>query len=174
MGKIYTKKGDGGQTSSIVGKMSKAAELPEALGTIDELNVWVGWCRIKDDTLEEELKRIQTNLFNIASLLAGGAGTVEYSEVGHLEKLIDELEGKLPQITNFVYPSGELHVARVVCRRAERAVARLIESCQKEFDIEKCAVVRQYINRLSDALFVMARYINQKRGIMEETWNKKN
>src|SRR3989304_10599217 len=165
--KIYTKTGDRGRTGTFYGRMGKGDQLAEAPGAIDELNSWVGTCRensrfkIQDSVIEKELKRIQTNLLTIGSGLAGSGLKVRYQENKNLEYKIDKWTRDLPKLANFVYPGGELQVARSVCRRAE---GRVVALGIKEKNTLK------YLNRLSDALFVMGRWINHKLKIPEEVW----
>jgi cob(I)alamin adenosyltransferase len=158
---IYTRKGDGGKTRTLQGAMSKDDALAEALGEIDELNSWIGIIRLKvQDSRLNELKNMQTNLMDIASCLAGSKKKLRAGETRKLEKLIDKLTAELPLVKNFVYPVGEMQVVRAVCRRAERHIVRI--SDQKH--------ILKYLNRLSDALFVMARWENLKNKIPEEIW----
>lgn len=177
MNKIYTKKGDKGKTKTFLGEMSKGDRLAEALGTIDELNSWIGLCRYtnskvqihksktqvkSEKLLDAELKRVQGNLMTIASHMAGSEVRIGKGEVSHLERMIDKLDRDLPKLKNFIYPVGELQVARSVARRCERQVVRysLVDKN-----------ILKYLNRLSDALFVMARWVNYRRGVAEEVWN---
>lgn len=158
LNKIYTKKGDGGNTKTFNGPMSKADQLAITLGTIDELNSWLGICG-----QDKELQRIQANLMAINSILAGSKKHKFGSyETTHLEKLIDKLTKELSELKNFIYPIGFLQVARTVCRRAEREIVKL--------EIKEKNILK-YINRLSDALFTMARAKNKQAGIAEVTWN---
>ena len=170
MGKIYTKRGDKGKTRTFFGEMSKAESLAEALGGIDELNSWIGLCRTKiqktndkyTNQIQKELFKIQTNLMVINSILAGAKNQkIRDSEIKRLEKLIDKLTLELPELKNFIYPVGYLQVARAVARRAEREIVAL-ETKDKN--------ILKYINRLSDALFVVARFVNKQNGLVEETW----
>ncbi|KKT81269.1 MAG: ATP:cob(I)alamin adenosyltransferase [Candidatus Azambacteria bacterium GW2011_GWA1_44_9] len=159
MSKIYTKTGDRGTTGTFHGRMAKSDQLTQALGTIDELNSWIGLCR--SQIFNTELKKIQNNLLTIGSQLAGSEKRIKPGETAHLEKLIDKLTKDLPKLTNFIYPMGYLQVARAVCRRAEREV---VAAAIKEKNILK------YLNRLSDALFTMGRWVNFKLGWEEEVW----
>ncbi len=167
MSKIYTKKGDKGETGTFHGRMAKFDALPEAIGSIDELNSLIGVCRISTSPLplstivERELVRIQNNLLTIGSQLAGSKKRLRPSEVTRLEKLIDKLTDEMPKLSNFIYPVGELQLARAVCRRAERRVVAL-ENTDKN--------ILKYLNRLSDALFTMGRWVNWKMGMKEEVW----
>ena len=160
MSKIYTKTGDRGTTGTFHGRMAKSDQLAQALGTIDELNSWIGVCR-HHAPHDDELKRVQNNLLTIGSQVAGSEKRIKPSETTHLEKMIDKLTKELPKLANFIYPRGYLQVARAVCRRAEREV---VAAAIKEKNILK------YINRLSDALFTMGRWVNFKLGIQEEVW----
>jgi cob(I)alamin adenosyltransferase len=170
MAKIYTKTGDKGKTGTFLGRMSKADELAEALGNIDELNSWIGLVRTectmknaKFKILDEELKRMQGNLMGIAAQLAGSKNKFSSLETTRLEKLVDKLEKDLPKLKHFVYPVGELQVARAVCRRAEREVVKICDDKN----------ILKYMNRLSDTLFVMARWVNREKGLKEEEWRNK-
>ncbi|MEK7503897.1 MAG: cob(I)yrinic acid a,c-diamide adenosyltransferase [Patescibacteria group bacterium] len=155
---IYTKKGDKGETGTFRGRISKSDQLAITLGTVDELNSWLGICG-----QDKELQRIQTNLMAINSILAGSKKHKFGSyETTHLEKLIDKLTRDLPELKNFIYPVGFLQVARTVCRRAEREIVKL--------EIKEKNILK-YMNRLSDALFVMARTKNKQAGIAEVTWS---
>ena len=168
MPKIYTKTGDNGETGTMKGRMSKSDRLATALGNIDELNSWIGVCRSQSN-FDEELKQIQNNLFIIGSILAGSkAHRFKGSEVTKLERLIDKLEEKLPKINNFVYRVGYVQVARSVARRCERAVVSYQLSVTS--GVEQLDNILKYLNRLSDALFVMARWVNLKTGLEEEIW----
>ncbi len=175
---IYTKKGDRGETGTFHGRMAKSDALPEAIGSIDELNSMIGICRsnlnskheiLNSKQIQKELIRIQDNLFTIGSQLAGSKKRIKNYEIKRLEKLIDKLTDELPKLTNFIYPVGELQLARAVCRRAERAVVSyqlLVVSRKEKFD----ANLLKYLNRLSDALFTIARWVNYKLKIKEEVW----
>ncbi len=157
MNKIYTKKGDKGETGTFHGRINKSDQLAITLGTIDELNSWIGVCGEN-----KELHRIQTNLMTINSILAGSkVQRFRGSETRRLEKLIDKLQAELPELKNFIYPVGFLQVARAVCRRAEREIVKL--------EIKEKNILK-YINRLSDALFVIARFVNFQNNVPEEVW----
>jgi cob(I)alamin adenosyltransferase len=167
MTKIYTKTGDKGRTGTMRGRVAKSDTLVEALGAIDELNSWVGYCRYQIQSsndkftieVQNELKRIQNNLLVIGSGLAGSGLKLSSREIKRLERVIDRLTEELPKLRNFIYPVGQLQVARAVCRRAERAVVGFMNKS-----------VLKYLNRLSDALFVMARWVNYKTEVPEEVW----
>ncbi len=165
--KIYTKTGDKGETSLYGGKRVFKNNLRiEAYGCIDELNSAIGLVlsKIKNEKLDE----IQKDLFLIGSILAGYENTKDF-DIRKLEDWIDGLEKDLPPIKNFIIPggceaAGFLHLARSICRKAER---RVVELSQKENFDENIIV---YLNRLSDFLFVLARFENNKSGIKEEIW----
>jgi cob(I)alamin adenosyltransferase len=172
--KIYTKTGDKGETGTFEGRISKADKTASALGSIDELSCWVGVGRdlceiqnskVKGQNFDLKLKSIQTNLMIIGSIIAGSK---KYKFLGNetrkLERLIDKLDRNLPKLHNFVYPKGFIHVARAVARRVEREVVglQLTNTSQKN--------ILKYLNRLSDGLFVIARYANHYSGLEEEVW----
>lgn len=160
MKKIYTKTGDRGTTATFLGRVDKSSLLPQALGSVDELNSWIGMSR-HSTSLDEELKRIQKNLLTIGSALSGSGLKISSSETIHLEKLIDKLTKELPKLSNFIYLKGFLQVARSVARRAERNVVAL--------EIKDKNILK-YLNRLSDALFTLGRWVNFRSGVEEEVW----
>ena len=177
---IYTKTGDGGETGLLGGaRVSKAAPRVAAYGDVDELNAWLGCVRAAgaDAALSEMLDRIQRDLFALGSRLSDPAGRVtgrvEKTSVGaddiaRLEGWIDQLQLELPPLRRFILAGGSsvgasLHVARTVCRRAERSVVGLgTDAVESEVLI--------YLNRLSDLLFVMARAANHRAGSPESEW----
>jgi cob(I)alamin adenosyltransferase len=177
--KIYTKKGDAGQTSLIGGtRVPKHHIRIEAYGTVDELNSWIGVLRdhSPDESLRELLYEIQDRLFTLGSHLASDPETSRMklpeltdADVERLEQSIDSLENELPPLTNFVLPGGHLpnsfaHVARCVCRRAERATVMLNEHAAVD------PLILRYLNRLSDWLFVLARVLSHRAGADEVLW----
>ncbi len=178
--KIYTKTGDKGTTSLIGGtKVLKSDLRIEAYGTVDELNSYVGLCRdiISDETSKKTLQEIQDRLFTIGSSLACDPEKepkmkipdLKEDDVVFLEKEIDRMNGSLTEMKNFILPGGHatvshLHIARCVCRRAERCCVRLQEND------ESALLIIKYINRLSDHLFVLARYISHLLGSEEIPW----
>lgn len=179
---VYTKKGDRG-TTHLYGENSarpKSDQRINALGSIDELNSHLGFVSSNLSARGGKYKRvvtqIQRDLFEIAAVIASPSGKPPF-EIGldrtrRLEKIIDELEGSLPALANFIFPGGSksgaaLHVARSVCRRAEREVVKLA----KKEKIEPNILI--YINRLSDTLFMMAREINRLEKKKEEIWKAK-
>jgi cob(I)alamin adenosyltransferase len=177
--KIYTKKGDQGQTSLIGGtRVSKHHLRIESYGTVDELNSYIGLIRSQkiDEEQKVVLKEIQDRLFTIGSSLASDPEHSKMkipdlydSDVTLLEKEIDKMNEMLPALKHFILPGGELavascHLARCVCRRAERIVVHLSE---ESFVDEKVLI---YINRLSDYLFVLGRKISYDDKIEENIW----
>jgi cob(I)alamin adenosyltransferase len=179
--KIYTKTGDKGTTSLIGGtKVSKSHRRIEAYGTIDELNSFAGLCcdYLKQDNIANVLPEIQDRLFTIGSALACDPEKetklkipdLHEEDITLLEKEIDAMNEDLPEMKSFILPAGHitastLHVARCVCRRAERCIVRM----QKKGD-EVPELITIYLNRLSDYLFVLARYAAHKLGAAEIPW----
>jgi cob(I)alamin adenosyltransferase len=179
--KIYTKTGDKGETGLIGGtRVSKSALRVEAYGEVDELNAFLGYARAKvtDESIKEQLSVIQRDLFAIGAQLADPRGQIEKkaekagvddARVKELEAIIDRYDATLPPLRSFILPGGAeagaiLHLARGVCRRAERRVVAL----SKEAPIPPVLIA--YINRLSDLLFTMARAANRKAGVEEIPW----
>ena len=178
--KIYTKTGDLGETSLLGGtRVPKDHLRVAAYGDVDETNAALGAVRTLAGTkLERLLFPIQKDLFAIGAQLADpthrvaakrAKAALTNAQVRRLEKLIDARDAKLPPLRSFVLPGGTpaaalLHQARTVCRRAERSVVRLA----READVDPRVVV--YLNRLSDLLFVLARFENQRAGIAEDRW----
>ncbi|WP_346863626.1 cob(I)yrinic acid a,c-diamide adenosyltransferase [uncultured Draconibacterium sp.] len=179
--KVYTKTGDDGTTGLVGGNRVKKYDLRlEAYGTVDELNASIGIVRSyeMDEDIRVLLTEIQNKLFNIGSRLAsderGDAMTanlaVKYDDIEVLEKAIDRFEEGLPELRNFILPGGELsmaqcHMARTICRRAERRIVGFAEQTPVQTEIIK------YINRLSDFLFVLARKLGNNNGVEETAWN---
>ena len=179
--KIYTKTGDKGTTSLIGGtKVLKSHLRLEAYGTVDELNSYIGLCRdLHTETgSRATLQEIQDRLFTIGSSLACDPEKepkmripdLHEKDVEFLEKEIDKMNESLPAMKNFILPGGlplvsHLHIARCICRRAERCCVRL-ES--EQFEIEP--VILKYLNRLSDYLFVLSRYSGQLASVEEIPW----
>ena len=177
--KIYTKTGDTGKTSLVEGtRISKGHDRIEAYGTVDELNSFIGL--LADQEVNKHryslLKAIQDNLFVIGANLASDpekkadrVPPVKDEDVILLEKAMDEMDESLPELRHFVLPGGHAsvslaHVARTVCRRAERCVIRLTETN------EVPELVITYLNRLSDFFFVLGRKISQELEIEEVKW----
>ncbi len=175
---IYTRFGDKGKTSLYAGKtVSKASLRVEAYGTIDELNSSLGavLAEIKDPAVKKDVILVQNDLFEIGASLASTIENKKFEgylskRVAEFEKRIDSLTDKMPELSNFILPGGGkggsmLHLARTICRRAERKAVRLSE----EEKINPQILV--YVNRLSDLLFTLARYINHKENKKEVVWN---
>jgi cob(I)alamin adenosyltransferase len=176
--KIYTKSGDKGETSLVYGvRVSKHSARVEAYGTCDEANSSIGLAlsllpqEEEWNDLRQVFHLVQTKLFHIGAELATPAGKkvgwpIQEDDVFFLEQQIDKLDERLPPLTNFVLPGGHpaaaaFHVARTVVRRAERRSILIMEHEQVN------GTVIKYLNRLSDYLFVVARFINQKTGHVE-------
>lgn len=177
--KVYTKKGDSGTTQLIGGtRVVKSSMRIEAYGTVDELNSYLGLIRDQSvtKTQEEQLLEIQDRLFTMGSLLATDPkGTkmklpqLKDSDIENLENWIDEMEETLEPMTSFVLPGGHTtvsfcHIARCVCRRAERIVVDLNEN--EKID----SIILTYLNRLSDYMFVMSRKLSLDLKANEIPW----
>ncbi len=178
--KIYTRTGDKGTTSLIGGtKVLKSDLRIEAYGTVDELNSYVGLCRdlLTDESCNKILQEVQDRLFTVGSSLACDPEKepkmkipdLKEEDVALLEKEIDKMNEVLPEMKNFILPGGHttvsyLHIARCVCRRAERCCVRLEENGKED------SIIIKYLNRLSDYLFVLARYISYQLKVKEIFW----
>lgn len=179
--KIYTKTGDAGNTSLIGGtKVPKSHIRIDTYGTVDELNSYIGLCndQLQDGESKHMLKEIQDRLFTIGSSLACDPDRepmmkipdLKESDVQLLETEIDRMNEKVPPMRSFILPGGHvavssLHVARCICRRAERLC---VELQQSGGFID--ALVIKYLNRLSDYLFVLSRYTGHLLGVEEVPW----
>ena len=181
--KIYTKFGDSGETALFGGtRLRKDAPRIEAIGTVDELNAYIGYAQtlIDDAELSELIARIQNHLFDVGADLATPATHAKAAEfrisedfTTEMETAIDTLSEELPPLTNFILPGGcaagaILHIARVVCRRSERCVVRLT----REEDVNP-EIIRS-LNRLSDLLFVLARMVNFRLQTPEPIWESQS
>lgn len=187
--KVYTRTGDGGKTRLAGGQeIWKDALRVEAYGTVDELNSVIGLVRVNNDKgegnnqasayLEEVLRGVQNKLFDLGAILATAPGesfpnmpTVTLEDVTYLEQKIDECQKDLAPLKEFILPGGGnvsafLHLARTICRRAERLCVKL----SREETVEKGLV--QYLNRLSDALFVFARWVAKTQKETEFLWER--
>lgn len=180
--KIYTKTGDQGTTALFGGKRVSKADLRiETYGTVDELNSWIGVLRDQEINSSRTvlLIEIQDRLFTIGSILATEPGNTKVkiphltsNDISSLEHSIDEMELLLPPMKSFILPGGHqsvsfCHVARTVCRRSERLVIALDQ-------VEKVdPLVIQYLNRLSDYLFVLSRKMGQDLNIQDTPWSPK-
>ncbi len=180
--KIYTKTGDQGDTGLFGGgRVGKDHPRVEAYGDIDELNAVIGMARSVEmmPRIDEVLAPVQRDLFALGALLATpdhekmkeqlAKARISDARIAQLEQAIDDGESELEPLKAFILPGGTpkaaaLHVARTVCRRAERAIIRL----QKDSEVPQIVIV--YLNRLSDLLFVLARVANHRAGAGEVTW----
>lgn len=177
--KVYTKTGDKGKTSLLGGgKVSKSNTRIEAYGNVDELNSFLGHLHDQelDQTIKEQLFWLQNKLFNVGSILATAPGFTGFElpkvvneDTEKLENWIDQFEKSLPELKNFILPSGHkvvslCHVCRTVCRRTERSVSALDE----EESLDECLL--PFLNRLSDYLFVLSRRLTQDFSASEVHW----
>ena len=180
--KIYTKTGDDGETGLFGGgRVRKDHVRVEAYGDVDELNAAIGLARSTEmmPRIDEVLAPIQRDLFAIGALLATPhpekhreqleKARIADARIAQLEQAIDDGEEELEPLKAFIMPGGtpkaaSLHLARTICRRAERAIIRL----QQEVEVPQIVIV--YLNRLSDLLFVLARVANRRAGAGEVTW----
>jgi cob(I)alamin adenosyltransferase len=177
--KIYTRTGDAGETSLFDGtRVKKDDPRVDAYGEVDETNAWLGLARASglDPALATEVVHLQRDLFALGAQLADPAdklaprvakAVLADDDVARLEQLIDRLEAELPPLRRFILAGGTtagaaLHVARTVCRRAERRMVAL--------DPPVDPVLIRYVNRLSDLLFVLARAANHRGGVPETEW----
>lgn len=181
--KIYTRRGDQGETSLFSGeRVGKDFPRVAAYGTLDELNSVLGIALslAQNKRVQEVLLSLQHKLFQAGADLATTSACkrpvdrIQKSDWGSLETLIDELEGELPFLKDFILPGGSsgaafVHFARVVCRRAERQIVALMKTDE---DVNSELLI--YLNRLSDLLFVLARYENILEGGKEEIWQKED
>ena len=175
--KIYTKTGDGGETSLLSGgRVAKDHPRIEAYGTLDELNSLLGLLLTEpiDGAAAAELERVQGTLFAMGAALADAEGRFARDssawDAGPVERWIDGMDGELEKLKSFILPGGcraaaIAHVARTVCRRAERCA---IAAGREPGGIPDGVVV--YLNRLSDGLFVLARWLNARAGVVERRW----
>lgn len=185
--KIYTRTGDDGITSLYGGKrVEKCNPQVVAIGHIDELNsalgVLIGFLPNAHDDIHNFLKFVQNDLFTIGSHLSGNKIGLESIDkrVEEMEKLIDAFDKSLPVLKNFILPGGTAeasfsHLTRSICRRAEREVIRLLKESES-IDPDLIGVdtkVIVYLNRLSDLLFIVGRYLNLEAGISDTIWKNK-
>jgi len=172
MTRIYTKSGDKGETGLHNGeRVSKSSDRIEAIGTIDELNSFIGlsMSEVIPIIIRNALHKVQHDLFDIGGELATPKTyTLQNNKVIYLEKVIDDLSSRLDILREFIIPGGyktasQLHVARSICRRAER-------NCIALGNVNPATL--KYLNRLSDLLFTMARYLNACKGYKDVVWKK--
>lgn len=195
--KIYTRTGDGGETGYIGGRISKASDLIELVGELDEINsglglIAAGLKQQKQKKLRDivsHIHTIQTQIFDLGALVAMPALPAQQAAPKHklieewttdLEHLIDSWDEDLHRLQNFILPGGHelgarLHQSRAVCRRAERTAVRLIKNLTSQPDSQatypdSLQVVQKYLNRLSDTLFTAARFVNKTLDHQEEVW----
>lgn len=178
--RIYTRTGDRGETGLIGGqRVPKDDPRVCAYGTVDELNAVLGVakCHLNDSELIALVEQFQNELFDIGAELAspperaGQFSAIEESHITALEQAIDKFEEELPPLHQFILPGGTpgsayLHLARTVCRRAEREVVHLSQCSTVN------AILIRYLNRLSDLLFVMARIANHRAGVPDVVWGE--
>lgn len=178
--KIYTRTGDAGSTGLFGGpRVSKDDDRIEAYGTVDELNAHLGTVRCSgiDNDIDEQLSKIQSELFSIGAELASPdpdqhqLRMITQEHISRLELWIDQHEAALPNLKSFILPAGVpaacfLHVSRGVCRRAERRVVTLARRHEAAISEE----LMVYLNRLSDLLFVLSRVANHRAGVDDTPW----
>ena len=180
--KIYTRTGDTGSTGLFGGpRVSKDDDRIEAYGTVDELNAAIGMARSAgvDDDIDQQLDTIQHALFSIGAELAApdpdqyDLRIINESHIETLEGWIDDHESRVEPLKHFILPAGHaaataMHLARSICRRAERRTVTLVR--RHEVSISEGLII--YLNRLSDLLFVMTRVVNSRAGIAETQWER--
>jgi len=154
--KIYTRRGDDGKTDTLFyGRVKKNDKIVEFYGTIDELNAFLGLAKVKskEKKIKNIIENIQKKLFSVPLF------EIKEEDVEQIERYIDEIDSKLEELNEFIIPGKKeegtyIHVARTVCRRAERVLVSLEE--------EKAKMSMKFLNRLSDLLFVLARYVDER------------
>jgi cob(I)alamin adenosyltransferase len=180
--KIYTKTGDAGETGLFAGARVRKDDVRiEAFGAVDELNAALGEVRCErlPAEIEQTLERVQNELFSVGAELATpqpekhGLAVIGEPHIALLEQAIDNLEAGLPPLRNFILPGGSragalLHVARGICRRAERRAVTLVDASEAEISLR----IIKYLNRLGDYLFVAARFANVEVGAREVIWQR--
>lgn len=170
---IYTRTGDGGKTK-ILGNngetvsIEKSSLLIDAIGNLDEVNSYIGLILSTNSDLHTLLIPIQRDIFVIGSILSGAKLAFDIEKVRLIEKNIDELEAKLPVLSNFVLPGGSVlssqyHCLRTIIRRTERSISKIMPD-------DRFSIIFKYINRLSDYFFVLARNANMQANQIEQIW----
>ncbi len=174
--RVYTRKGDDGSTSILgAARLPKNSNLIEALGMLDELNSFIGWTIIEFkeqefSDIKKKLNQIQNELFDLGAFLCNPNNKITFSDaVSTFEKEMDEMNLQLEPLNSFILPGGcelcaRLHITRTICRRAECTIAALTDEQKK--------IAIPYLNRLSDWLFVVARYILNQLEIKELLWER--
>lgn len=174
--KTYTKTGDNGKTSvNGLKRLPKSEIIFDTLGTLDELNTSLGFLHtIRNKKIKSIIVDVQMDLLSIGSIVSEKKVELDLEKkVLALEETLDIYEQKLPELKSFIIPGGSkfsvsFHTSRVVCRRLERKLVEYENSTSKDI-----GVILTYVNRLSDLLFVLARYVNFKLGIKELLWKTK-
>lgn len=174
--KVYTKKGDDGTTSLLSGRrVSKTIQEIKAVGSLDELNSFVGLLRSEILDVNGIFESIQWNLFNAGSMIINDNNTelieVTQEDIKTLEDVMDTMNKELPELKNFILPKGSkavstAHICRTIARRTEIEVLE----CKVLDNFEKLHPISTYLNRLSDYFFVLARYIAYKEEVKETIW----
>jgi cob(I)alamin adenosyltransferase len=189
--KVYTGTGDRGKTSLFSGeRVNKGDRRIEAYGDVDELNSLLGALiaelKGKNTGLPDQLEKIQADLFQLSAILAttpdspviASLETIAESRITDLEQAIDEMDSQLPGLSGFILPGGHptaawAHICRTVCRRAERKVTRIEDEYAGGNAAAQFKMTLVYLNRLSDFLFVLARYCNHLQGVSDTLWKQK-
>ena len=178
---LYTRKGDSGTTKTFGcdQRVSKSSAIAEALGSLDEINSYLGFCKIKSRkeklmigklNVDQIVHDIQKNLFIVQAELAGASMSIDEEKVKELEKIIDTIEKELPPIKTFFISGGTelaslFDIARTISRRAERRVIAVADEAKVEIKLS----TKSYLNRLSSVLYAFARLSNFKEGITEQS-----
>ncbi len=188
---IYTGTGDRGKTSLFSGeRVTKSDRRIEAYGDVDELNSLLGalvaGLTEKNPDLADRLQQIQADLFQLSAILAITADSpamdsleeITASQITVLEQTLDQLDAQLPNLSGFILPGGHptaawAHICRTVCRRAERNVTRISDEYVEGKAAQQFQMALVYLNRLSDYLFVLARYCNHIQGVSDTLWKQK-
>lgn len=189
--KVYTGTGDRGKTSLFSGeRVNKGDRRIEAYGDVDELNSLLGALianlKGKNTELSDQLEKIQADLFQLSAILAttpdspvmDALDAIAESRVTELEQVIDDMDSQLPTLSGFILPGGHptaawAHICRTVCRRAERKVTRIEADYAGGNAAAQFELTLVYLNRLSDYLFVLARYCNHLQGVSDTLWKQK-